>query len=193
MEVRIFYLWRGDTDTAFFKLSQKPLCWKKKPHTHTQAFWHVFLLLIRTTLANWCFHSLWNNSNMTKTFQVNRPAKGIPVASAAKELNKILQRTNHVLVRGELEPEFPVYVYVTCTGSANHSATSLPNVLDSEDFTNHKSLKIALSSITCAFWDASSFKNNSSSSSPSWPDIARRSCGPRPCRVLRPAWKRNQR
>ena len=75
---------------------------------------------------------------MTKTFQVNQPAKGTPAARVAKELNKILQRTNHVLVRGELEPELPVCVYVTCTESAKHSATSLPNVLDSEDFTNHK-------------------------------------------------------
>ena len=98
----------------------------------------MFLLLIRTTLANRCFHSLCNNSNMTKTFQVNQSAKGIPVASAAKELNKILQRTNHVVVRGKLEPGFPVCVYVKCTGSANHSDTSLPNVLDSDDFTNHK-------------------------------------------------------
>ena len=88
---------------------------------------------------------------MTKTFQVNQSAKGIPVASAAKELNKILQRTNHVVVRGELEPGYPVCVYVKCTGSTNHSATSLPNVLDSEDLPITKSLKIALSSITCAF------------------------------------------
>jgi len=180
------------TQTLHFLNFPRSLCAAKKKHT--QAFWHTFLLLIRTTLANRCFHSLWNNSNMTKTFQVNQSAKGILVASAAKELNKILQRTNHVLVRGELEPEFPVCVGMSrVLGLLSTRPQVCQTFWTARILPITKGLTIALFSITCAFWDASSFKNNSSSSSPSWPDIARRSCGPRPCRVLRPAWKRNQR
>ena len=46
---------------------------------------------------------------------------------------------------------------------------------------------------TCAFWVSSSFKNNSSSSLPSWPEMARRSCGPRPWSVRSPAYRRKTR
>ena len=28
--VKAFYLWRGDEETAFFRLSQKPLCYENK-------------------------------------------------------------------------------------------------------------------------------------------------------------------